>query len=147
MQTVAYSINDNGQIAGASYSGEGIFFYGRALDLRAFLWENGEAIDLEKKTTVVYRYSANNEDPDVLEPEVLDNYYSRAFSINNKGQVVGELIDPVNTNRRAFLWQDTTMILLPGNSLASAAYSINDKSQIVGFGGIHAALWEVVEEE
>jgi probable HAF family extracellular repeat protein len=52
---------------------------------------------------------------------------SRAFGINNQGQVVGE------AESRAFLWQAGKMKDLgtPGGS-HSIAYSINDRGQVVG---------------
>ena len=72
-------------------------------------------------------------------------------ALNNKGEVVGRMYEPVN-QWHALLWQDGQVTDLGGldsslNFFYNSARSINDKGQIVGYstsasGSEHAFLWE-----
>jgi probable HAF family extracellular repeat protein len=64
---------------------------------------------------------------------------SRAFGVNNRGQVVGESLTATQ-ERKAFLWtKETAMIDLGGES--SSAHGINDRGEIVGTSSGRVALW------
>ncbi len=70
-------------------------------------------------------------------------FESQAYSLNNRGQVVG-WADRYGGNLRAFLWQEGSMTILdlPG---AHGAYDINDTAQVVGWtynGDCRAVVWE-----
>jgi probable HAF family extracellular repeat protein len=73
---------------------------------------------------------------------------SKAYAINNKGQVVGESDTSSVGLKHAFIWQDGVMTdlgTLGGPS--SKAYAINNKGQVVGSGdtasGVrHAFIWQ-----
>lgn len=59
---------------------------------------------------------------------------ANAFSINNRGEVVGRAEDP-NRASRGFLWRDGEMIDIGGLSnsgTGTTAYAINDRGEIVG---------------
>jgi probable HAF family extracellular repeat protein len=66
--------------------------------------------------------------------------YSEAFAVNSQGQVVGESTSPLGN--RAFLWTSQSGMIdlnevvtnLPGDTILTGAFSINDKGQIVAFG-------------
>ena len=72
---------------------------------------------------------------------------SRAWAINNRGQVVGESTTDTG-ERHAFLWEKGVMTdlgTLGGEE--STALGINDRGQVVGYGPTttaryHAFLWE-----
>ena len=120
--SIAYGINDVGQIVGTSATASGTS--------HAFLWSNGTMADLG---------SLGSMGP------------SDGRGINNRGQVVGGTIDANNSQYHAFLWENGTMRdlgTLPGYNL-SQAQAINDAGQVVGFsgdpsmGGLgHAFLWD-----
>jgi len=74
--------------------------------------------------------------------------WSRAASINNRGQIVGWWCRNYNANTRAALWENGKRTLLPNlpRGSASGAMEINVKGQIVGWaetkdGDGHAVLW------
>jgi probable HAF family extracellular repeat protein len=72
-----------------------------------------------------------------------------ANNINNKGQVVGTLVDSTGNDLEAFLWQNGVAIglgTLPGD-VTSAANAINDKGQVPGQscdanGNCRGFLWQ-----
>src|SRR5436309_1733969 len=120
--SIAYGINDVGQIIGTSATASGTS--------HAFLWSNGTMADLG---------SLGSAGP------------SDGRGINNRGQVVGGTVDANNSQYHAFLWDHGTMSdlgTLRGYNL-SQAQAINDAGQVVGFsgdpsmGGLgHAFLWD-----
>src|SRR5439155_582595 len=120
--SIAYGINDVGQIVGTSATASGTS--------HAFLWSNGTMADLG---------SLGSMGP------------SDGRGINNRGQVVGGTIDANNSQYHAFLWDNGMMQdlgTLPGYNL-SQGQAINDAGQVVGFsgdpsmGGLgHAFLWD-----
>ena len=76
----------------------------------------------------------------------LGGFSSKAFDINNRGQVVGHSV-AASGNLRAFLWENGKMVdlgTLPGGNI-SAAHAINDRGQVVGYSDTaleeHAVLW------
>jgi probable HAF family extracellular repeat protein len=75
--------------------------------LHAFLWQDGAMIDL-----------------DTLPGE------SIAHAINDSGVVVGWVGD--FDNKRAFVWFDGGMELLPGGSEVSEALGLNNRGEVVG---------------
>ena len=124
----ANDINDRGQVVGTSWDP------GTTM-LRAFLWSaNGGMVNL-----------GTSEDQD--DPE---NPHSKAFGINNRGEIVGE------TGNYAFLWTDKRGMVLLGTPMPltySAAWDINDYGRIVGMCMVyccsplyHAVLWTDVGE-
>lgn len=110
--SMAYSINNRGQIAGWSEF--------PATWEQAALWDGGNLIRLGNL-------------------EGLDSpAKSYAYGINDSGQIVGESRPPSGSplvDRYAFLWQDGQMINLtpPGQEgTESAAYAINDAGSVIG---------------
>jgi probable HAF family extracellular repeat protein len=114
--TVAFSINNLGQVAGESdMPGDQTF--------HPFLWT--------RQTGMV--------DLGVLDGDAV----GAALAINNRGDVVGASITspgPAGGNARAFVWRKGHMsdlnALIPANSsmYLLTAFSINDEGQIAGFG-------------
>jgi probable HAF family extracellular repeat protein len=73
-------------------------------------------------------------------------FESTAHAINERGQIVGEILSP---RQQAVVWQDGAMTALGGGTFSSA-YDINDRGEIVGFGpaapgaeAIHAYVWQL----
>lgn len=153
--SAAYGVNDAGQVVGCSNTDVPGQTHG-------FLWQNGSMQDLG---TLGGRYScgmAINEGGKVVGDSWLpDDTTQRAFlwdggmqdlgalgwersiayDINDDGQVVGAL--QTGQNYHAFIWANGQMQdlnnLIPSDSgwVLSEARSINNKSQIVGFGVIN----------
>jgi probable HAF family extracellular repeat protein len=104
-------INDSGMVVGASFGSSGV---------HAFVWTSASGIQPI--------------------PPLNGSDYSEAFAINNVGQVVGQSGSSLGT--RAFLWTSSggTIDLneavphLPGDTVLTGAFAINDKGQIVAFG-------------
>lgn len=117
--TIAYAINDNGQVVGASLTASGAPFNGVA---HAFYYERSRSritmIDLGTLT---------------------GGTQSFAYGINNIKQIVGAS-DFQGTGLRAFIYEQGVMkdlnTLIPANSgwKLIAARAINDNGQIVGEG-------------
>jgi len=123
VDSIAYAINDRGQIVGTALPPEP--------PLHAFLWEDGVMQDLGT-------LGGNTE-------------ATQAFGINNSGAVVGVSQIP-SEEMHAFVWRNGVMQdlrTLGGDS--SYAYDINRAGQIVGgsrtptspqFNAGHAFIWE-----
>lgn len=112
------AINDLGWVVGESETADG--------ETCAFLWTPGKGM---------------------RNLGTLGGQVSRAFAINNHGVVVGESATH-DQSTRAFIWtEEHGMLPLSGDTgvLFSAAYSINDRGQVVGTQedqtGIHAVMW------
>jgi len=73
--------------------------------------------------------------------------YSIAHGINNNGQVVG--LSESMLGQHAFIWDSIDGMIdinpLLGEPVASAAYGINDREQVVGVAGNHAYIWDSVK--
>jgi probable HAF family extracellular repeat protein len=122
VESIAYAINDRGQIVGTALPAQP--------PLHAFLWIDGAMHDLGT-------LGGNHE-------------ATEAFGINNRGAIVGR--SPTATGAiHAFLWRDGVMQDLGTlGGTASAAYGINIRGEIVGgsttptsppFNAGHAFLW------
>jgi probable HAF family extracellular repeat protein len=112
-------ISDNGLIAGQSRNGLVDPLIPGLAEIRAVLWRDGEAIDLG----------------------TLGGNESSAFSVNNRGQVVGVATSTIRdqfsffvTQLRAFLWEDGAMQDLGtlGGPEAWALF-VNEGGQVAGF--------------
>ena len=131
-ESYALGLNNEGQVVGWS------LIEGENFEQRAFLWSDGEMIDLG-----------------VLE----EGRRSLAYDLNDRGQVVGASTTRSEETARApeyaFVWEDGEMTALPAvEGEYSAAVAINRDGVIVGvastdggegldFGvGIHAVRWE-----
>ena len=118
-------ISDNGLIAGQSYNGLTNPLIPGFPEFRAVLWQNGQIINLG----------------------TLGGNESSAFSVNNRGQVVGVAVnttpDPFSflvTQLRAFLWQNGVMRDLGTLGTGNDAWAlfVNERGQIAGFSNTNA---------
>jgi probable HAF family extracellular repeat protein len=103
--SVAWAINDRGEIAGASYTPGG--------ELHSVLWRDGVAIDLGT---------------------LPGSGVCQAEGLNDRGQVVGWCAIHATATLSAFVWEDgemTAIGALPGGNY-SLASAINDRGVIVG---------------
>ena len=151
----ALGINDRGQVVGWTLSEDCVF--------HSVLWEKGTVTDLGNLGgTYNTAFSINNrgqafgqaslpgestrhaflwqKDTGMMDLGTLfGDFSSSAWSIDNKGRVVGTSCD-VNFNCRAFLWQDGIMTdlntLIPADSgwFLVEADGINARGEIVGLG-------------
>ncbi len=122
--SVATDINSRGQIAGRAYNPQPNQPNLLLWPSHAVLWENGRMRDLG------------------MLPGTIS---SRAYGINDRGQVVGWALTK-NKLRRPFLWENGRLTALRGDAV-SAATGINNRGQIIGISGptddtVHAILWE-----
>jgi len=116
---VAFSINDNGQVAGAS--GDCSTFSPQTLvnlqPLHALLWDTGTVTDLGN-------LGGTGHGMGIV-----------ALNLNNQGEVVGESDLPGDQAFHGFLWsRDTGMKdlgTLPGDAV-SAALNINNRGEVIG---------------
>jgi probable HAF family extracellular repeat protein len=131
---VAFAINDNGQVAGASgqCSAFNPNLLVNLLPLHALLWEKGTVTDLGNLGGTGQGFG---------------NY---ALNLNNHGHVIGASDLPGDANFHAFLWTKETGIhdlkTLTGD-VNSAAVGINDSGEIVGVSldanfDPHPYLWQ-----
>jgi len=126
----AFWINDTGEVVGASGSCAAYDpRYGLPLQPQhAVLWSHGKVIDLGNLGGKI-----NN----------------AAFSINDRGEIIGASDLPGDTFQHAFLWRKGVMAdlgTLPGD-VVSAAIGINNRGQVVGVstdanGNLRAFLWQ-----
>lgn len=119
-QSEALDINEIGQIVGWARPGEPA-----SGSRHAFLWQGDSMIDIG----------------------TLGGEESIAHAINDSGQIVGWLGDI--GGKRAFIWENGTLRLLPGGTEFSQAFAINNRGDVVGSyisvrpegTAFHAALW------
>jgi probable HAF family extracellular repeat protein len=131
---VAASINDNGQVVGASGTcapfnpNSGLYL----VENHALLWENGAVTDLGNLGGI---------------GGLAGNH---ACAINNQGQVVGHSELPNETTFHGFLWTRETRMRDLGTlpeDFASVALGISDRGEVVGASlaanfSPRAFLWE-----
>ena len=116
---VAFAINDNGQVAGASGQCSAFNFniFLPLQSLHALLWQDGERIDLGN-------LGGDGHGAGIT-----------ALGLNNQGQVVGESDLAGDASFHAFLWTQSTGMqdlgTLPGD-VNSSSVAINDAGDIVG---------------
>jgi probable HAF family extracellular repeat protein len=128
--TSAWDINNRGQVVGSSSLTGGLIPGSSSVDyttVRAFLWENGDMINLGTGGGV--------------------SSYARAIS--DSGKIVGAVIDSLEPRQqRIFLWENGVMTILEGlGGDISFAEDINNRGQIAGSstdseGRSHAAFWQ-----
>ena len=120
-RSVAYAINEAGQVVGESCAGP-------TTQCHAFLWDAGTMTDLG----------------------TLGGVYSAAYGVNDAGRVVGQSSNATGAYH-AFLWDAGVMTDLGTlGGTASAAFSISDAGRVVGWSETepgsypphHAFLWE-----
>ena len=117
---IAYNINDNREVVGASGTCTSFNpnFLNNLLAVHALLWENGKATDLGNLGGKTGQAGGN-----------------AAYSVNNQGEVVGSSDLTGDTTFHAFLWTRKTGMQDLGTlsgDIASASISINDGGSVVG---------------
>jgi probable HAF family extracellular repeat protein len=154
--TYAYAINDAGNIAGESYSGNsgtphGFFYNGTSSVALGDLGGNASSGLAINNNDRVVGYSTTGDGVDhafvyfngsMTDLGTLGGHYSYANSINNNNQIIGgAFIDDADNIFHAFLSDGASMIDLNSKLTAKAAdwvlmeaKSINDNGVIVGVG-------------
>ena len=126
----AQYVNDNGQVAGVSYTSDNPASNTGVPPLDPFLWKNGKMRDLGN-------FGGTN---DFLGPFI--------FGLNNRGEVTGTMALAGDQIDHAFLWDGeklSDLQTLGGNF--SFATGLNDAGEVIGFATprgdqvIHAFLW------
>ena len=117
---VAYNVDDNGEVVGASGTCTTFNpnFLNNLLAVHALLWENGKATDLGNLGGQTGQAGGN-----------------AAYDVNNRGEVVGGSDLTGDTTFHAFLWTRKTAMQDLGTlsgDLASNAISINEGGSVVG---------------
>lgn len=158
--SIAWEINENGQVVGESRNTGG--------QVRAFLWQDNQMTDLgtlggssseayginESGQIVGSSLTASGQERAFLwqngqmaDLGTLGGSFSLARKINNNGQITGWAAN-VSGQARAFRWQNGQMINLGtlGGSF-SAGYAINQSGQVAGEsptsdGGLRGFLWQ-----
>jgi probable HAF family extracellular repeat protein len=103
-----HALNETGSVVGEFFNGGGN---------HAFLWEDGVGTDLHDRS-------------------VLGGVTSRAYKINNSGQIVGEAQFLISHPESPVLWENGVPVNLVGHLFSrpqGIATSINKAGQIVGF--------------
>ena len=153
--SAAYSVSNIGEVVGVTRSIDGII---RAFSSEQDLFtinpsEASAANDFGQVVGAVSLEDPDNREIlslaasrwDTLGITVLgsfDGRSSKAFSINNEGQIVGTSTWNNEDLFRGFIWKDGSLKQLetnPGNH--SQAFSINQKGLIAGYEGPDAAIW------
>ena len=116
--TFAYSINDNGQIVGSSYTSTG--------QEHACYWENSNSTPIDLGTIQGAKNSFSS------------SIFSRAIGINKKGQIVGESSAPSGYPDACY-WENINSAPIDLGTLGehSQANFINNNGQILGDGLIN----------
>lgn len=145
--SIAYGINDSGQVVGESKTSEGY--------RRGFLYSNGTMSDIGALVNESVAYSINNsgqitgwayvsgdtiyhaflyENGIMRDLGTLGGLTSIGYCINNNGQIVGSSIPYNYIWEYAFLYENNVMSNLGvlGSGAESVAYGINDYGQIAG---------------
>lgn len=152
----ALAINDDGQVVGLSKMSDG--------SVRGFLWEDGEMSGLGTLGGNTEAWSINNagqivgqsdtepspppesptdvphhaflwRDSKMADLGTLGGVFSRAYGVNDAGQVVGESRTASNETH-AFLWENGVMSDLGAlGGTSSLAWAINNAGNIVGWIG------------
>ena len=153
--SAAYSVSNVGEVVGVTRSTDGVI---RAFSSEQDLFtinpsEASAANDFGQVVGAVSIEHPDNRDIlsiaasrwDTLGVTVLgsfDGRSSKAFSINNEGQVVGTSTWNNEDLFRGFIWEEGVLKELETNtSNESQAFSINEKGQIAGYEGPDAVIW------
>ena len=153
--SAAYSVSNVGEVVGVTRSSDGVI---RAFSSEQDLFtinpsEASAANDFGQVVGAVSLEDPDNRDIlslsasrwDTLGITVLgsfDGRSSKAFSINNEGQIVGTSTWNNEDLFKGFLWQESVLKQLEsGETNASQAFSINEKGQIAGYDGADAVIW------
>lgn len=148
--SLAYYINERGQVAGLSYKNS------TSTDIHPFLWEDGQMTDigtlgggwadvrgLNNRGQVVgrsttgsgYQHAYRWSQGKLIDLGTLGGTYSFAKAINDNGWIVGGATPPGDQVTGGFLWRNgkmTNLGTLFKGSVCDIAFSINSSGQIVG---------------
>lgn len=156
--SMAYDINDAGDVVGQSAKRAFLYSGGNMSDVGTLggdygiadgISNNGEIVGISSdENGVTHAFRLRNDTMHDLDTRT-DNY-SRAYAINDVGQITGVRANPPDWLDRGFIWSDGTMTdlgELPGGPEKTRAYAINKAGQVVGESAIdsatvgHAFLW------
>ena len=168
------ALNSRGDVVGAAIGPT--HEVGEEVDIRAFLWRDGKLLSLgslENGDRYVTAYGINDRGhvvgmsggrgSDPMDDEPTGRAFlwidgkmralatppgtsSAAVAINEHDAIVGWILTPGAT-RRAVVWRQGRLTVLPTLGGASAAVDVNNRGQILGWsktrrGAWHAVLWE-----
>jgi probable HAF family extracellular repeat protein len=136
--TVAWDINDRGQVVGTSAT--------PSMEGHAFVWQDGvmtdlgggDALDINARGQVVGEFGVGGHSHAFLSRDgvmtdlgTLGGDYARAEAINERGQVVGQSWT-ASGETHGFLWEDGTMTDLGDIGTQGRLISINEHGQVLG---------------
>lgn len=148
---LAYAVNDNGWVVGASNYGQAVLYLpdGSLIELGTFGGNRSAAIGLNRNGQVVGWAGTSDgrahaflwQNNSMIDLGTLPGYYhSTAVSINSEGVIVGWAMK-ADTDTRAVMWYNGQIYNLSGRVLRGGqgwvlrrAHAINDVGQIVGYG-------------
>ena len=154
-QSIAYDINNKGQIVGMSTTDSG--------QVHAVMWEHGATFDLGASFPGRYSEAHAINDAGQIVGAVSNGWESRAvmwepdgtvrdlgsfggrwneaWDINNDAEVTGRSWTATEAER-SFLWANGTMTDISGSEVWSMAFGLNDDGHVVGTSTAGAYLWD-----
>jgi probable HAF family extracellular repeat protein len=170
--SMAFYVNNEGQVAGQSFTDTTVNASTGLPTMHPFLWENGKMKDLGTiggaLVTQIAGLNANGQvagamnvpgdasdhpflwdGQSIRDLGTLGGSFGQAWGLNDAGEVVGHAFTQGDQTHDAFLWRDGVMMdlnTLQGDT-KSLALVVNASGQIVGWsadlqGNTHVFLWE-----
>ena len=152
--SAAYSISNVGEAVGVSQAGNGMVMAfsssrnlpshtpGEALDANDFGHIVGSLAVPRLDADGLTFHAARWDSADTFILGAFDGRSSKAYGINNEGQIIGVSTAGESEFLHAFLWEGEELIRLESElTEESQAFAINEQGQSVGYVGGNAVIW------